>query len=93
MRFDEWFDSILSDLILCWQKRCDSILFYSWSGRFDSCLSGWAMRVGNASRRCDDRSIRFTSIQFSGGGRSDVIRFDSILGEGYSILGVGDAGG
>jgi hypothetical protein len=48
------------------------------------------MRVGDATI---DRSIQFTSIQFSGGGRSDVIRFDSILGEGYSILGVGDAGG
>jgi hypothetical protein len=83
------------------------------------------MRVGNASRRCDDRLIlgvgdgtndrfdsrvgdailgacdttndRFDSLRFYVGGRSDVIRFDSILGlilaVGGAILGLGDASG
>jgi hypothetical protein len=63
------------------------------------------MRVGDSSRRCDSGS---DSILVVGGAilgvgdgtndRFDLLRFDSIsaeaiLGEGYSILGVGDASG
>jgi hypothetical protein len=46
MRFDEWFDSILSDLILCWQKRCDSIRFDSI--RFDSIRFDSILGVGDS---------------------------------------------
>ena len=39
------------------------------------------------------RSIELGSKDLYCVGRRDVIRIDTVLGEGYSILEVGDAGG